>query len=148
MSKLSSPIDYSNLHLMSSVEEARNLAQFDVQIVLANLQTDAHLLHVERLTFRAGFLLLFRSLIIIFTPVDDARDRRVGIGRNLDQVELGFAGGGQRLLTAYNTELSAIISYNSKTRCADCLVYRGLSGYCFSPTMYVSKIISDSSGNG
>ena len=78
---------------MSSVEELADLAQFDLQVVLADLESDPHLLHIERLGLLAVLLGLLGLLVVILAPVYDAGHWRFGSGRDLDEVEPGLFGG-------------------------------------------------------
>jgi hypothetical protein len=114
---------------MSSVEELADLAQFVVQIVASDLQADAHLLHIKRFGLGPVLLGLLGLLIIVFAPVDNAGDRRVGVGRDLDEIEPGLFGGGERLGTGNNTKLAAVFPDNAKTIGPDFLVDAGIFGY-------------------
>ena len=72
---------------------------------------------------------LLGLLVVVLAPVDDAGYRRVGVRRDLDEVEPGFFGRPERLGTRQNTKLAAVISYNSKIIGPDFLVYSGIFGY-------------------
>jgi hypothetical protein len=79
---------------MSSFQKAGDLAQLDFQVVLADFQSKAHLLHFQSFGLLPVLLGLLRFLVIVFTPVNDAGDRRVGIGTDFYQVQSSLLGGG------------------------------------------------------
>ena len=56
---------------------------------------------------------LLGLLVVIFAPVNDAGDWRIGVGRDLNEVEPSFFSGRQGLGTGKNSKLAAAIAYNS-----------------------------------
>jgi hypothetical protein len=66
------------------------------------------LLDLDDLLFLAGFRLLFLLLEPILAVIQDLADRRHGVGRNLDQVEPGFGGLGQRVCYGDGSEVRTV----------------------------------------
>jgi hypothetical protein len=64
---------------MAGFEKLPNLVHFDFQVVFADFQAKTYLFHLECLGSFLVFLLLFRPLVVVFTPVDNFGDRRFGI---------------------------------------------------------------------
>lgn len=60
--------------------------------MVADLKTETHLFHVERLGRLAVLLLLLGLLVVVLTPVDYLAHRRVGVRRYLYQIKTAFAG--------------------------------------------------------
>ena len=84
------PVDQGNLNLVAGLQEFGDLAHLDRQVVGADLQAEAHLLHVERLGGLAVLLQLLGPLVIVLAPVNDLADWRIGVWRDLHQVEVAF----------------------------------------------------------
>ena len=65
---------------MTSLQKLGYLAHLDVQIVLANLETETHLLHIKRFGGLAVLLQLLGPLVVELTPIDNFANWRIGIG--------------------------------------------------------------------
>ena len=104
--------DDHNFDVVAIFEETFDFADFDVKVVVANFETDFHLLELG--LFFAGFFailcLFFHLLVLELTPIDDFNDRRVGVSGNLDEINASVTGEKLRLATRHNAELLSISS--------------------------------------
>jgi len=125
MGHFSSPIDYCNFNLVSSFQKLAGLLEFDVEVVGADLQPDANLLDLDRFSPAAAFILLFGALVVVFTPVDDFGDRRIGLRRNLDQVEPGGLSQLQRFGQSNYAALLTELINNPQFSCPNVLINPG-----------------------
>ena len=96
------------LHLVALAEEPHHVLHLRRVVVLVDLGPELHLLDddVRGLALRLPAPLLL--LVDVPAVVHDPTDRRVGVGRDLDQVELLFAGLGQRLGQGADPQLLAV----------------------------------------
>jgi hypothetical protein len=69
------------------LQETANLTELDFEIVRTDFETQPHLLDLRGLGMFTVSLHLLRLLVVVFTPVNDASYRWVGIRRNLNQVK-------------------------------------------------------------
>ena len=60
--------------------------------MVVDVRTHLDLLDLLRLLRLAGEVGLFLGLIFVFADVEELADRRIGIGRDLDEVEADFGG--------------------------------------------------------
>lgn len=93
-------------------EELLDFAEFDVKVVVADFEANFH--GFELGLFLAGFLAIlgffFHLLVLVFAPVDDLDNRRIGVGSNLYQVNSLFAGDKLRVAAGHDAELFSISS--------------------------------------
>ena len=84
-----------HLQLVALVEELLGVANFRHVIVAVDVDPKFDLFDFAGM----GFLVLFLlgQLVTVFAEVDDAADRRVGIGCHLDQIEPQFLRPAQRI---------------------------------------------------
>ena len=91
-------------------EELLNFAEFDVKVVVADFEADFH--SFELGLFFAGFFtifgLFFHLLVLVFAPVDDFDNGRVGVGGDFHQVNSLFTGEQLRVAAGHNTQLLSI----------------------------------------
>jgi hypothetical protein len=115
--EFAAPVKDSDLYLVASLQKGGNLAEFDVKIVLADLEAKAHLLHVE--AFRIAFVLLqlLSTLVVKLTPVDNFGHRWFGIWRNFDQIQTLLTSKIEGFLFGEYPELLAFGIDDSELRC-------------------------------
>ena len=79
-----------DLDLVAFLEEALDGAHLHVVVVIVDARAHLDLFDLDDLLLlaRLGGLLLL--LVFVFAVVEDLGDRRIGVGRDLDQVEPGF----------------------------------------------------------
>lgn len=114
---------------MSSLQKAVDLTELDVQIVVANFKPYAHLLQIDSFGVLAVLLGLLGTLVIVLAPINYTRHWRLGVRRNLHQVQSGLFSGLQGLRTAQNPQLPAVIANNPQAGGSDLLVDPGRFGY-------------------
>lgn len=107
----------------------------------ADLEPEAHLLHVQRLGSLAVFLQLLGALIIVLTPVDDFGNGRIGVWRNLNQIELLLLCSGQSLLLAQNAELLTILIDDTQLGCPNLLIQASVLGDIPSPLVFDFNVL-------
>lgn len=72
-------VDNGQLHFVSSFQEIGNFAELDLQVVLTDLQPEAHLLYLKCFRIFLVALHLLRTLVAVFPPVNDFDDWWLGI---------------------------------------------------------------------
>jgi hypothetical protein len=77
--------------------------------VVVDHRAELDLLNLDDLLFLAGLGLLFLLLEPVFAIVQDLADRRHGVGRNLDQIETGLRGLGQRVCDRDGSEVGTVL---------------------------------------
>lgn len=80
--------------------------------MVADFKAQTHLLQVLCFGIALVLLLLFGLLILVFTPVYDLSNWRVGIGRNLYEIKLMFPSKLERFITGQNAYLLAVLVNN------------------------------------
>ena len=98
------------LTLSPSLDERENLLHLHVVIVVVDVRTHLDLLDLLRLLRLAGEIGLFLGLVFELADVEELAHRRIGVGRDLDQVEADFGG----LLDRFGGEHHARYSRHSR----------------------------------
>jgi hypothetical protein len=112
--------------------------------MVANLETEAHLLHIKNLVVEAIFLSLLCLLVVKLAPVDYLADRRVGIWRNLDKVEFLLLRKHIRFARAHNAELFAICIDDPYLWCPNLSVQaRTRADFDFSLVTFLTGSVTD-----
>ena len=86
MGKLAATVNDSQLHFVPGFEKTGDFTKLYLKVVLADLETEAHLLHLKRSCALFVTLDLFSPLVTVFPPVDYLDDGRLCIGRYFYQV--------------------------------------------------------------
>jgi hypothetical protein len=76
--------------------------------VIVDHRPELDFLDLDDLLLLASFGLLFLLLEPVFAVIQELADRRRGVGRNLDQVETGFRGLGQRVCDLGGSEVGPV----------------------------------------
>ena len=79
MRHLATAVKDLDTDLVALGEELTYLSELDVQVALSDLESETHLLEFALLVVAAALLSLLLLLVLIFAPVDDFHNRRVGI---------------------------------------------------------------------
>ena len=77
--------------------------------MVVDVRTHLDLLDLLRLLRLAGEIGLFLGLIFVLADVEELADRRIGVGRDLDQVEADFGGLLDRFGGQQDAEILAIL---------------------------------------
>ena len=104
--------DNHDFDMVAIFEETFDFTDFDVKVVVANFETNFHLLELGLFfaSFFAIFRLFFHLLVLEFAPIDDFNDRRVGVSGNLNEVDASVTGEELGLTARHNAELLSISS--------------------------------------
>src|SRR6185437_7883660 len=109
MGLLPAPEHDRDLHLRTLVEESLDVSLLGVVVVDADLRPELDLLHLDLALVLAGLFRLLLLLVLVLPVVHDLGDRRVGLGRGLDEVEVIPVGVLARLLRGLDSELSTVV---------------------------------------
>src|SRR5215216_1442859 len=94
-----------HLDLVARLEEALDVALLGVVVVLRDLRAELDLPHVDlRLVLARGLLLLV-LLVLVLRVVEHAADRRLRLGRHLDEVEIALLRIAEGLLRLHDADL-------------------------------------------
>ena len=114
-----------HLDLVARLEEALDVALLGVVVVLRDLRPELDLPDVDLLLVLARGLLLLDLLVLVLRVVQDAADGRLGVGRDLDQVEVALLRLAQGLVGAHDPHLLAVLVDEPDLGNADALVDPG-----------------------
>src|SRR5438093_7959671 len=122
MAGLASPEHDRDLHLRALVEEALDVALLGVVVVDSDLRPELDLLDVDLRLVLARELGLLLLLVPVLPPVHHLCDRRVGLSRHLDQVEVLGVRVVERLPRGLDAELLAVLPDQTDLRGPDRVV--------------------------
>ena len=80
------------LHFVAFIEKTQNVVLFRLVIVVVHIDAELDLFYGDRLLMLLGFALFFFLLVEILPVVHDAAYGRLRGGRNLNQIQILFAG--------------------------------------------------------
>lgn len=110
MGHLATTEDNDDFDTVAVGEKLLDFAEFNVKVVVADFETNFHSFKFG-LFFASFFTILglfFHLLVLVFTPVDDFDNGRVGVGGNFHQVYSLFAGEQLRIAARHDAELLSI----------------------------------------
>ena len=110
MGELAAAEAQGDLHLVAFLDELEDLPHLHVIIVVVDVRTHLDLLDLLRLLRLARHVGLFLGLVFVLADIEELGDRRVGVGRNLDQVETDFGGLLDRLAVSITPRFSPFSS--------------------------------------
>ena len=111
-----------DLDLVLVAQEALDVALLGVVVVLRDLRAELDLADRDLLLMLARLLLLLRLLVLVLGVVEHAADRGLGLGRDLDQVEIAFLRVAQRVVDLHHAELLAVLVDQTNLGHANALV--------------------------
>src|SRR5439155_296991 len=82
-----------DLGLVALLQEAAHVFQLEVEVVLLRLGPHLDFLDLDGRLLLARFLQSPRLRVLVLAEVHDTAHRRLGVGRDFDEVELLLAGG-------------------------------------------------------
>ena len=113
--------DDHDFDVVAVVEEATDFADFDVKVVVADFEANFH--RFELGLFFAGFFAVFgfffHLLVLVFTPIDDFDDGRVGIRGDFHEVNSSVSSEKLGVTARHDAELLSIRSNYANFRVAD-----------------------------
>src|SRR4029077_13738317 len=112
-----------DLDLVLVPEEALDVALLRLVVVVGDLRPQLDLAHVDLLLVLASLLLLLILFVLVLRVVEQAGDRRLRAGGDLDQVEICVLRSFQGVGDLDDPELLALGADQAHLRNADALVY-------------------------
>jgi hypothetical protein len=128
MGLLASPVKQGDFDLVAGFDEFRYLAHLDIEIMLPDLKPEPDLFHIERFSGLTVLLQLLGALVIELAPIDDFANRRIGVRRNLYQIQTLLLGDAERLLLAEDAKLLAVFIDDTKLGCPNLVIQAGVFG--------------------
>ena len=86
MGEFTSTKESCDFNFVTGIQEAVNFFHLNTEIVIADLQTETHLLHFQGLGSLLVLLSLLGTLVIEFAPIDNLGDWRTGVRGDLNKV--------------------------------------------------------------
>ena len=119
--------DNHDFDVIAVLEKAADFADFDVKVVVADFEAKFHLLELGLFfaSFFAVFGFFFHLLVLVFTPIDDFDDRRVGVCGNFHEVNTCVSGEKLGTSARHDAKLLSIRSNYANFRVADFSVNSG-----------------------
>ena len=99
---------HGDLHLVAFLEELEDLLHLGVIIVVVDVRTHLDLLDLLRLLLLALLVGLFLGLIFVAADIEELGDRRIGVGRDFDQVEADFLRLLERFAREHHAQIFAV----------------------------------------
>ena len=109
-------------HFVAFIEKTQNVVLFGVVIVVIHVDAKFYFLDGDCLLVFLGFALFLFLLVEILPVIHDAANRGLRRGRNLDQIQVLFAGQPQRFVGRHDADLLAFIIYHANFACANALI--------------------------
>ncbi len=81
------------------------MALLDAEIMVVNLEPEANFLELCIRLVTAGVTSLLSGFVLELAVIHELGNRRLGVGRNLDQVQTGFFGQSQGVFNTNDTDL-------------------------------------------
>src|SRR6266446_2885249 len=89
---------HGHLDLVAFLDEFDHAAHFYIVIVVVDAGAQLDFFDFDDFLLFAGFVLFLLLFIFIFAEIEDFTNRRVGGRRDLDEIETGIGGHGERLV--------------------------------------------------
>ena len=120
--------DNHDFDMIAILKETFDFADFDVKVVVADFEAKFHLLELGLFfaSFFAVFGFFFHLLVLVFTPIDDFDDRRVGVCGNFHEVNTCVSGEKLGTSARHDAELLSIRTNYANLRVADFSVNSGV----------------------
>src|SRR5262249_40271565 len=106
---LPAPEHDRDLYLRALVAESLDVALLGVVVVDADLRPELDLLDLDLALVLAGLLRLLLLLVLVLAVVHDLGDGRVGLGGDLDEIEVLAVGVLTRVVSGLDSELAAVV---------------------------------------
>src|SRR5213083_1204746 len=111
-----------DLGLVTLLQEPAHVLELELEVVSLGLGAHLHFLDLDRRLLLARLLQPARLRVLVLAEVHDAADGRLGLRRDLDEVELLGARRLQRLLGRHDPELLALRAHHADFAGADAFV--------------------------
>jgi hypothetical protein len=122
MRHLAATEDDRRFHLVAVEQKTLRVSSLELKVMFVDLRTEFDLFDVYVLLTFSGLRLPLGLLVEVLTRVHDATNRRIGVRRDLDEIESLLLGYGQRLGRRHDAELRTVFVYHPHLTRADALV--------------------------
>ena len=113
---------HDDLHLVAVADEFEHGAHLDVVIMIVDAGTQLDLLDLDDLLLLAGSAEALLLLVFVLAEIEDLADGGIGLGGDLDQIEAGFDGAGERLVAGDDPDHIAALIHQAHARRGDFVV--------------------------
>ena len=108
--------------LVAFIQKAQHVVLLGLVVVIVHINAELHFFDRDRLLMLLGFALFLFLLVQEFPVVHDAANGRLRGGRNLNQIQVLFAGYLERFVRRQDSNLAAFIINHANFAGADALV--------------------------
>jgi len=115
------------LDLVAGLKEAFGTLALGLVVVHVDLQAETNLLEDRVGLVTARFFCLLRRFVLELAEVHDLRDGRLGIGSNLNQIQVGLLSQTKCVFNTDYTDLFALRANKTDLRNADSVVGTGIA---------------------
>ena len=116
--------------LVASLQEALSAFALRLVVVLVNLQAETNLFEDGVRLVAPGLFRLLRRFVLELAKVHDLRDGRLGVGSNLNQIQVGLAGQTKSVFDSDYSDLFAIGANKTDLRNADSVIGTRIADAC------------------
>src|ERR1700722_1123806 len=113
---------HDHFHLVAFTDEFEHGAHLDVVVVIVDAGAELDLLDLDHLLLLARGVEALLLLVFVFAEIEDLADGGIGLGGDLDQIEGGFGGPGESLVTGDDADHVAALVHQAQTRRGDFVV--------------------------
>src|SRR5690625_3228844 len=111
-----------DLDLVAALEKARHVPHLHVVIMRVDVRSELDLLDLDHLLISSGFGGPFLGLVFVLSEIHDRADGRIGIWRDLDQVEAYAFGHPDRVARIHGAVILALMIDEPDLGAANCPV--------------------------
>ena len=131
VSHFTAAVAQRDLGLVAVIEESHQGAELRLEVVFVRHRAELHFLDLNHLLLGLGSLSLLMFLLTELAVVHQAADRRLGVRRDLNEVNVGVLSHAQGFRSADNADLGAIDAGQSDLRNSDLTVDPMLAILCY-----------------
>src|SRR5690606_34514181 len=137
-----------HLDLVAILDEPDDVAKLDLVVTLVGPGAELHLLDLDDLLLRPRLVRSLLFLVLELAVVHDPADRRIGVRRDLHQVQTGFLGHAQGLARRDDADLLVVHSRQPYLRNMNLTVYAVTSNIGSDALFSLGSSKNDPSGVG
>ena len=116
--------------LVASLQEALSALALRLVVVLVNLQTKTNLFEDRVRLVTPGLFRLLRRFVLELAEVHDLRDGRLGVGSNLNQIQVGLSSQTKSVFDTDYSDLFAVGANKTDLRNADSVIGTRIADAC------------------
>ena len=98
MRELAATEAHGHFDLVALLDEFEHAAHLNVVVVIVDAGTQLDLLDLDDLLLFARLVAALLLLVFVLAEVENLADRRIGVGRDFDEIEAGLDGLGERVV--------------------------------------------------